>query len=111
MPYKEPVIEKTYFTIGEVAKMFKVRDSLIRYWANEFEILKLQRNRKGNRLFKKEDIDNVSKIYHLVKEEGLTIEGAKKRLAERYSDEEIYHKTIATLQSIKRRLEEVKNLL
>ncbi len=80
MPYKEPEIKKMYYPIGEVAKMFRVSVSLIRFWENEFDILKPKKNRKGNRLFTPADVENLKKIYQYVKVEGYTLEGAKKKL-------------------------------
>ncbi len=77
MPYKERKIEKVYYTIGEVAEMFDVNTSLIRFWEKEFDIIKPKKNKKGNRLFTKQDIDNLHIIYHLVKERGMTLKGAK----------------------------------
>ena len=80
MPYKEKVIEKKYYTIGEVAQKFNVATSLIRFWESEFDNIKPKKNRKGNRQFTKEDIENVRLIYHLVKERGFTLQGAKEVL-------------------------------
>lgn len=80
MAYKEKEIEKLYFSIGEVADMFSVAPSLIRFWESEFDIIKPKKNRKGNRQFTREDIDNVRTIYHLVKEKGFTLQGAKEML-------------------------------
>jgi DNA-binding transcriptional MerR regulator len=80
MPYKEKAIEKKYFAIGEVAEMFDVAPSLIRFWESEFEIISPKKNRKGNRQFTKDDIENVRLIYHLVKEKGFTLQGAKDKL-------------------------------
>ena len=80
MAYKEKEIEKLYFSIGEVAEMFNVAPSLIRFWEAEFDLIKPKKNRKGNRQFTKEDIDNVRTIYHLVKEKGFTLQGAKDML-------------------------------
>lgn len=80
MPYKEKNIEKMYYSIGEVASMFKVAPSLIRFWESEFEIINPKKNRKGNRQFTKEDIENVKVVYHLVKEKGYTLQGAKEHL-------------------------------
>ena len=77
MPYKEKEIEKKYFTIGEVAEELNVATSLIRFWESEFDIIKPKKNRKGNRQFTKEDIKNVKLIYHLVKEKGYTLQGAR----------------------------------
>ncbi len=77
MPYKEKEIEKRYYSIGEVAEDLGVATSLIRFWEGEFDIIKPQKNRKGNRQFTKTDIDNVKLIYHLVKERGYTLQGAR----------------------------------
>jgi DNA-binding transcriptional MerR regulator len=82
VPYKETDIVKLYYTIGEVSDMFEVNTSLIRFWEKEFDIIKPKKNKKGNRLFTPEDIDNFKVIYNLVKEQGLTLEGAKKYLKE-----------------------------
>ena len=80
MAYKEKEIEKLYYSIGEVAEIFTVAPSLIRFWESEFDIIKPKKNRKGNRQFTKDDIDNVRTIYHLVKEKGFTLQGAKEML-------------------------------
>lgn len=80
MPYKEREIEKLFFTIGEVAKMFDVNTSHIRFWSKEFDVIKPATNKKGNRLYTQSDIDNLKKIYHLVKEKGFTLKGAKVEL-------------------------------
>ncbi|MEL7145760.1 MAG: MerR family transcriptional regulator [Bacteroidota bacterium] len=77
MPYKEKAIEKKYYTIGEVADELGVATSLIRFWEGEFDIIKPKKNRKGNRQFTPEDIKNVKLIYHLVKEKGYTLQGAR----------------------------------
>ena len=71
---------KLYYTIGEVAKHFNVNTSHIRFWEKEFDVLKPKKNKKGNRLFTKQDIDNLQKIYQLVKVEGYTLDGAKVQL-------------------------------
>ena len=86
MPYKGKPIEKLYYKIGEVADMFAVNVSLIRFWEKEFEILKPKKNNKGNRMFTKKDVDNLIIIYHLVKERGFTLEGAKQKLKENKGD-------------------------
>lgn len=80
MAYKEKEIEKLYYSIGEVAEIFTVAPSLIRFWESEFDIIKPKKNRKGNRQFTREDIDNIRTIYHLVKEKGFTLQGAKEML-------------------------------
>ncbi|QES91727.1 MerR family transcriptional regulator [Empedobacter brevis] len=69
--------DKLYYSIGEVAKAFDVNASLIRFWEKEFEIIQPKKNKKGNRLFTKNDIDCFKNIYYLVKIKGYTLEGAK----------------------------------
>ena len=78
MPYKEKKVEKLYYSIGEVAEMLEVPVSTVRFWENEFDILKPMKNKKGNRLFTPADIKNLKIIHHLVKEEGMTLAGCKK---------------------------------
>ncbi len=111
MPYKEPKIEKLYYTIGEVAAMFKVNTSLIRYWEKEFDIIKPKKNKKGNRLFTPDDIENFHLIFHLVKERGLTLKGVKKKLKENKQDTEQNFEVIQSLERIKKQLLEVKDAL
>jgi len=101
MPYKEVKVEKLYYTIGEVAKMFEVNTSLIRYWEKEFDIIKPKKNKKGNRLFTQKDIDNFHIIYHLVKEKGMTLKGAKKKMKENREDTEHNFEIIRSLEQIK----------
>lgn len=111
MPYKEQKIEKMFYTIGEVAEMFGVNTSLIRYWEKEFDIIKPQRNKKGNRLFTKKDVENFYIIFHLVKERGLTLDGAKKKLHDNKEDTINNFEVIKSLESIKGMLLEVKEML
>lgn len=99
MAYKEKEIEKLYFSIGEVAEMFSVAPSLIRFWESEFDLIKPKKNRKGNRQFTKEDIDNVRTIYHLVKEKGFTLQGAKDMLR---NDTQAVKDKMEMLDSLKR---------
>ncbi|MEP6648108.1 MAG: MerR family transcriptional regulator [Saprospiraceae bacterium] len=73
-------LDKLYYTIGEVAGMFEVSRSLLRYWENEFSFLTPRKNRKGDRLFTKENIQQIQIIYNLVKVRGFTLEGAKQEL-------------------------------
>ncbi len=82
MPYKEKRVEKLFYSIGEVAQMFDVNTSLIRYWEQQFDVIKPGKNKKGNRLFTQADINNFHLIYHYVKERGMTLKGAKQKLAE-----------------------------
>jgi len=86
MPYKEPKIEKLFYSIGEVANMFGVNTSLIRFWEKEFDVIKPRKNKKGNRLFTKEDVENFHLIYNLVKVRGMTLAGAKKKMKENKTD-------------------------
>ncbi|MGC6428300.1 MAG: MerR family transcriptional regulator [Flavobacteriales bacterium] len=111
MPYKEKPIEKLYFTIGEVAKKFDVNVSLLRYWEKEFDILQPKKNKKGNRLFTKKDIENIEIIYHLVKERGFTLDGAKKKLSENKSDTIDNVEIINKLKKIKEFLKELSSEL
>ena len=94
---KDAKIEKVYFSIGEVAELFEVRPSLIRYWEKEFDILKPQKNKKGNRLFTQQDLVNLRLIYHLVKERGYTLQGAKDKLKENRDDVEKRVEIVDTL--------------
>lgn len=79
--------EKLYFTMGEVAEMFDVNASLIRHWESQFSVLRPKRNKKGNRLFSPQDVENLKLVYHLVKERGMTLEGAKKALRQQHAAE------------------------
>ena len=72
--------EKLFYSMGEVAEMFDVNASLIRHWESQFSVIRPKRNKKGNRLFSPRDVENLKLIYHLVKERGMTLEGAKKAL-------------------------------
>lgn len=83
MPYKEKEIEKLYYTIGEVANMFNVNTSHIRFWSKEFDVIRPATNKKGNRMYTQPDIENFKKIYHLVKEKGFTLKGAKSELKDK----------------------------
>ena len=111
MPYKESKVEKLYYSIGEVAKIFNVNTSLIRFWEKEFDIIKPKKNKKGNRFFTKQDIDNFQLIYHLVKERGMTLNGAKKKLKENKDDTLNNYDVIKSLTEIKNLLNEIKDTL
>ncbi len=102
-------IEKLYYTIGEVAEMFNVRTSLIRYWEKEFSVLKPKKNKKGNRLFTPKDIDNLHLIYHLVKERGMTLKGAKMKLRENKEDTLNNFEVIKILKELRAELIEIKD--
>ena len=111
MPYKEKKVEKLYYSIGEVATTFGVNTSLIRFWEKEFDIIKPKKNKKGNRLFTKQDIEHFHIIFHLVKEKGMTLKGAKKKMKENKEDTEHNFEIIKSLESIKEMLLEVKESL
>lgn len=111
MPYKEKEITKMYYNIGEVAEMFKVNTSLIRFWENEFDILQPKKNKKGNRLFTPEDLENLKLIFSLVKEQGFTLEGAKKKLKTQRSSLQANQKVIDSLNKVKSFLLELKEEL
>ncbi|MFH0758060.1 MAG: MerR family transcriptional regulator [Bacteroidota bacterium] len=111
MPYKETKVEKLYYPIGEVASMFNVNTSLIRFWEKEFDIIKPKKNKKGNRLFTQKDIDNFHIIYHLVKERGMTLRGAKAKLKENKEDVEHNFEIIKSLENIREMLIEVRESL
>jgi DNA-binding transcriptional MerR regulator len=100
--------EKRYYTIGEVATMFEVNNSLIRFWEKEFEILQPKKNRKGNRLFTPKDLENLKVIYHLVKERGFTLKGAKAKLRENKEDTIRNAEIVSRLKIIRQALTEIK---
>lgn len=109
MPYKEPKIEKILYTIGEVAKMLNINSSQIRYWENNFEELTPQKNKKGNRLFTKEDIEQVKLIHYLVKERGMTLSGAKKKLKENRDGTINNFEIVNRLKKIKQLLVDIRD--
>jgi DNA-binding transcriptional MerR regulator len=108
MPYKEQKVEKLYYTIGEVAEMFGVNTSLIRYWEKEFDIIKPKKNKKGNRYFTKEDIENFHIIYYLVKDLGMTLKGAQKKLKENREGTIYTFKIVESLKNIRSMLLEIR---
>ncbi len=107
----ETASEKLYYPIGEVAEMFGVNTSLIRFWEKEFDVLKPHKNKKGNRLFTNEDVSNLRLIFHLVKEKGYTLEGARKILDSSRKDHEMKLQVRDTLLRMKSFLEELKENL
>ena len=111
MPYKKPTIEKVIFSIGEVADMIGEKTSLIRYWENEFDALKPQKNKKGNRLFTKDDIETVRLIHYLVKERGLTLKGVKQKLKENREETIQNYEIVKRLQDIKKQLVDMRDAL
>ncbi len=110
VPEDEILFQKQYYSIGDVASMFKENTSTIRYWENEFDILKPKKNKKGDRFFRPEDVKNLKMIYHLLRERKYTIEGAKEFLKNNKAAGE-KHEMIESLEKIKLFLLELKNNL
>lgn len=103
--------EKRYYGIGEVARAFDVNTSLIRFWEKEFDVIQPKKNAKGNRKFTPKDIQNLQLIYHLVKERGFTLEGAKIHLREERQKTLSNFEIIQKLERIKMELVKIKNQL
>lgn len=108
VPYKEKEITKLYYSIGEVSAMFSVNNSLIRFWEKEFNIIKPKKNKKGNRMFTPVDVENFHLIFHLVKERGYTLQGAKDHLKGNVDEAASQHEIVKKLQKIKGFLIEIK---
>ena len=98
--------EKLYYSMGEVAEMFDVRPSLLRHWESQFAVLRPKRNKKGNRLFTPQDVENLKLIYHLVKERGMPLDGARKALRSRRTD-----KSVSRDAELMERLQRIRALL
>ena len=111
MPSKEKKIKKIYYSIGEVAAMFDVNKSLIRFWEKEFNIIKPKKNKKGNRYFTEKDINNFKIIFHLVKERGYTLDGAKKKLRENKEDTIKNVEIVNQLKDIRTELVAIREVL
>ncbi|MBN2174901.1 MAG: MerR family transcriptional regulator [Bacteroidales bacterium] len=107
----KPAPGKLFYTIGEVARMFNVNTSLIRFWEKEFDIIKPKKNKKGNRLFTQKDVDNFHIIFNLVKERGYTLSGAKAELRQNKDTIDQNIEIINTLTKLKTFLVEIKNQL
>ena len=106
MPYKDKPIEKLYYTIGEVSEMLDVNAATVRFWAGKFpDFIKPARNKKGNRLFTAKDVANFKMIYYLVKERGMTLEGAAKRMKDNITGEDKRVEVISKLTAIKEKLQ------
>ena len=103
--------EKLYYTIGEVAKMLNVTTSLVRFWEKEFDIIQPKKNKKGNRLFRPDDVKNLHTIYHLVKERGFTLQGAKTKLSQNKEDTIDKAEIVRSLKKIKSFIEDLKTEL
>ncbi len=94
--------EKIFYSMGEVAEMFDVNQSLIRHWESQFGVLKPKRNKKGNRLFSPQDVENLKLIYHLVKERGMTLEGAKRALKRPHGESDGMKREVELMERLQR---------
>ena len=103
--------KKLFYQIGEIANKLNVNVSLIRFWEKEFDILKPKKNKKGNRLFTQKDYDNLKIIYHLVKERGFTLNGAKRKLKENKEDKTDSLSIVSHLKEIRKFVVELKEQL
>lgn len=103
--------EKLYYSIGEVAKLFNVNTSLIRFWEKEFDIIKPHKNKKGNRMFTSRDVDNFHLIFNLVKEQGYTLQGAKEHLSGNLNSSEKNFEITKRLKKVRNFLIELKETL
>ncbi len=111
MNKKTSELTKLYYSIGEVSEMFEVSKSLIRYWESEFSILKPHKNSKGDRRFTKQNIEQLQLIYHLVKEKGFTLEGAKKEIRISKAKLTKRKKALEGLAVIRKGLQEMRDKL
>ena len=103
--------EKLFYKISEVAEIFNVKISAIRFWEKEFDILKPKKNKKGNRFFTEKDINNFKIIFHLVKERGYTLDGAKKKLRENKEDTIKNVEIVNQLKDIRTQLVAIREVL
>lgn len=111
MPYKEREITKRYYSMGEVTDMFGVNASQIRFYEKEFDVLQPKKNKKGNRMFRPEDIESLKIIFNLVKEKGFTLQGAKDYLKENQKEARENQRVISSLEKLKGFLLEVRDSL
>lgn len=101
-------VKRIFYSMGEVARMFNVNQSLIRYWEKEFDIIQPHKNNKGNRYFTEKDIDNFHLIYHLVKDQGHTLQGARDKMRKRSKEVEAEFQVVKTLRETKKMLLDLK---
>lgn len=93
--------KKLFYSIGEVAEMLGEQTSAVRYWEKEFDIIKPQKNKKGNRMFTAEDVENLQMIHYLLKEKGMTVAGVRKKMSENPDDVRKTHEVIQSLKEIR----------
>jgi DNA-binding transcriptional MerR regulator len=111
MALNDDDISKMYYSMGEVSAMFGVKQSLLRFYENEFKILQPKKNKKGNRYFTPEDLENFKIIFHLINDKGYTIQGAKDHLKNNIGDTRDNQRVINSLESMKKFLLEVRDQL
>jgi len=104
MALKKDKNTKLYFSIGEVAQMFDVNESTLRFWEKEFDVIKPRKTTKGTRFYRQEDIDSIRLIYHLVKERGMTLAGARQKMKDN-------RETTIRQEEIVNRLKQIKEEL
>ncbi len=100
---------KLYYSISEVAALFGINASKIRFWEKEFDVIKPRKNSKGNRFFTQQDIDNIGLIYHLTEERGMTLKGARQKIKENKEDTKNTFQVIKSLQKVRTMLLEIKD--
>lgn len=103
--------KKLFYSMGEVSEMFDVNASLLRFWETKFDVLRPKKNKKGNRLFSSVDVENIKLIYHLVKERGMTLEGAARCLKQNKGTIARDTELLERLQRVRAMLEEVRTEL
>lgn len=101
--------KKLFYSIGEVARMLGEQTSAVRFWEKEFDIIKPQKNKKGNRLFTAEDVENLQMIHYLLREKGMTIAGVKKKMSENPDNARKSHEVIESLKKIRAMLVEIRD--
>jgi len=101
--------KKLFYSIGEVAEILGEQTSAVRYWEKEFDIIRPQKNKKGNRLFTAEDVENLQMIHYLLKEKGMTIAGVKKKMSENPDDARKTHEVIESLKKIRTMLVSIRD--
>ena len=102
---------KLYYSIGEISKKINVNNSLIRFWEKEFDIIRPEKNSRGNRIFTKNDVKNIMLIHHLLKEKKFTIAGAKKKIRENKHGVKKNYEIIQNLKKIRRQLVDIREEL
>lgn len=111
MPYKERDINKMYYSMGEVSELFDVNQSLIRFYEKEFDILQPKKNKKGNRYFTPEDVENLKIILNLIRDKGYTLNGAREYLKNNMTASKDSQRVINSLENLKKFLLEVRDQL